>query len=73
MENEGCRATSKYGIIFLYDDMLVMYREHPDELGRSNPEILPKNNIPYPCENLMQVCGIPWDGKEEYWHVIDYN
>ena len=69
MEKEGCRATNKYGIIFLYEDILIMYREYPDELGRSNERTLPENNLPdYP--NLMQTCMIPWDDNDLYWYVI---
>ncbi len=71
MVHEGCRATNKYGIIFYYDDILVMYREEPNVLGISNPRTLPENNLPGYPGNMIRDCAIPWDGKDDYWHVID--
>ena len=70
MVHEGCRPTSKYGIIFYYDDILVMYREKPDILGIRNSRTLPENNLPHFPGDMIRACGIPWDGKDDYWHVI---
>lgn len=71
MMHEGHRATNKYGIIFYYDDILVMYKETPDVLGIPNPRTLPENNLPWFPGNMILACGIPWDGKDDYWHVIE--
>lgn len=71
MVHESCKATCRYGIIFLFDNMLVMYIENPFCEGKRNPRTLPENNLPSYQGDMILECGIPWDDYDRIWRVLD--
>lgn len=69
MQGEGAASYDKYGSIFLYGNMLIMYLEEPVESGRRHNRIIPENNLPGYGGNLFSDCVIRNDSKQ-YWQKI---
>ena len=71
MVHEACKPTNKYGIIFLFDNMLVMYIENPTQEGKRNIRTLPENNLPNYNGDMILECGIAWEDYGHIWRVLD--
>lgn len=58
MQGEGCASYDRYGSIFLYGNILIMYLEEPRESGESWERILPENNLPGYNGDIISDCTL---------------
>lgn len=70
LQNEGCGSYDKYGSIFFYDNILIMYLETPRQEGRSWKRTIPENNIPYYEGDIIKDHSIPWEDGTLGWKRI---
>ena len=68
MQEEIHDKYDKFGSIFIYTNMLVMYNEYPEELAEIEIEpTLPKNNIPDFKGNIIKELSISWEDFDGCW------
>ena len=69
MQGESCESYDRYGSIFLYGNILIMYLETPRESGERWERVLPENNLPNYCGNIIADCATA-DESGEFWRVM---
>lgn len=69
LQGESINPTDRYGSIFVYGNILIMYLENPRVYGEHWKRFLPENNLPGYDGDIIADCS--YENKYgTYWHTI---
>ena len=72
LQEEKHPKYDKFGSIFMYRNMLVMYNEYPEEHAEIDIEpTIPENNLPNYSGNIIKDLSIAWGDFDDCWRECE--